>query len=156
MKIQPFTHTPPLFQPSSSRNTTTSPQASESAFTKHLSLTAEDSSALITSGDSLTQPIGGNEIDYKNAQPIPMPSLPDAAPLENLPAPSSPSEIRGRSGSAPGNRGTGEENPEIVIPQKSPADPDPVSETSVANKYSSLRIIMQNNLRYLPVPSFPK
>lgn len=156
MKIQPFTHTQPLVQSASGRNITTSPQAFESAFAKQLSLATEDSSSIITSDEPLTQPIGGDEIDYKNAQPIPMPSLPDTALLENLPAPSSPSEILGRPGSAPGNKGTGEESPEVVIPQKAPADPAQASETSVADKYSSLRIIMQNNLRYFPISSFLK
>ena len=55
-------------------------------------------------------------IDYKNAKPIPMPSLPAPPSLENLPPPPSVGEGKSRPGSAPGSTGTGEENPEVVIP----------------------------------------
>lgn len=61
-------------------------------------------------------PQGDGGIDYKNAKPIPMPSLPDPTPLENLPTPPSTGESKGPPGSAPGCTGTGKKTPRVVIP----------------------------------------
>ena len=61
-------------------------------------------------------PQGDDEIDYKNAKPIPMPSLPDPTSSENLPVPPSTGERKERSGNAPGCTGTGKKTPEVVIP----------------------------------------
>lgn len=61
-------------------------------------------------------PQGDNGIDYKNAKPIPMPSLPDSPPSDNLPAPPSSGESEGPPGSAPGCTGTGKKAPQVVIP----------------------------------------
>jgi hypothetical protein len=67
---------------------------------------------------------GQGSIDYENAKPMPLPSLPDPAPSATPPVLPSPGEIPGQLGSAPGSLGTGEENPQVLVP------PKPLSETN--------------------------
>ncbi len=62
---------------------------------------------------------GRGEIDYENAQPMPMPSLPDPPPSDNLPIPPTGGGSLGQPGSAPGSYGTGEQNPRVLFPPKS-------------------------------------
>ena len=61
---------------------------------------------------------GNGGIDYENAKPIPLPSLPAPAPSVTLPAQPCPGEIPGHAGSSPGSTGTGEENPRVLVPPK--------------------------------------
>jgi hypothetical protein len=65
-------------------------------------------------------PQGEGRIDYENAKPMPLPSIPGPAPLAPLPVPPSPGRIPGEPGSSPGNPGTGEENPQVLFPSKPP------------------------------------
>jgi hypothetical protein len=61
---------------------------------------------------------GNGGIDYENAKPMPLPSLPDPAHSGTLPAPPYPGGIFGRPGSSPGGTGTGKENPRVLVPPK--------------------------------------
>lgn len=86
-----------------------------SMVTAQTSVADEEVAPPITSAPSEI-PQEDNGIDYKNAKPIPMPSLPDPTPVENLPASPSTGERKGHPGSAPGCTGTGKENPQTIIP----------------------------------------
>lgn len=61
-------------------------------------------------------PRGGGGIDYENAEPMPMPSLPDPSPLDSSPTPPAADGSMGHPGSSPGSTGTGEETPQVLIP----------------------------------------
>jgi hypothetical protein len=63
-------------------------------------------------------PQGRGRIDYENAKPLPLPSLPDPAPSPIPPALPSPGGIPGLRGNSPGSTGTGEENPQVLVPPK--------------------------------------
>ncbi|NOT56812.1 MAG: hypothetical protein HOP18_19615 [Deltaproteobacteria bacterium] len=65
---------------------------------------------------------GEDTIDYENAQPMPMPSLPDPPPSDNLPIPPAGGGSLGQPGSAPGSYGTGEQNLKVLFPPKSLPD----------------------------------
>jgi hypothetical protein len=65
-------------------------------------------------------PQGQGRIDYGNAKPMPLPSLPDPVPSATPPVLPSPGGIPGQRGSSPGNTGTGEENPQVLVPPKRP------------------------------------
>jgi hypothetical protein len=95
------------------------------------------------SDDAITPPItsapdensqGDDAIDYENAQPIPMPSLPDPAPSDNFPVPPSTGGNVGHPGSTPGATGTGEENPRVVVPPKPLSEIAPPNSTDSADK----------------------
>jgi Trypsin len=59
---------------------------------------------------------GNGGIDYRNAKPMPLPSVPGPAPSETLPPRPFPGLMPGHRGSAPGSTGTGEENPWVLVP----------------------------------------
>ncbi len=61
-------------------------------------------------------PSGGGAIDYENAEPMPLPSLPDPIPVDGSATPPPADGSMGAPGSSPGNTGTGEEDPEVLIP----------------------------------------
>jgi hypothetical protein len=88
---------------------------------------AEQSNAVSSGEDSgITSSPGEDsqndgEIDYENAKPIPMPSIPDTSNPEGKPGMSSPGTPQGRPGVSPGNSGTGRQNPQILIPPKKPS-----------------------------------
>jgi hypothetical protein len=64
--------------------------------------------------DQNLQENGG--IDYGNAKPMPLPSVPGPAPSEILPPGPSPGLMAGHPGSSPGSIGSGEENPQVLVP----------------------------------------
>ena len=84
--------------------------------------TTDDGTDLPTTSISEEDLQGNDDIDYENAQPMPMPSLPDPAPSDTLPIPPTTGESMGLPGSSPGSTGAGEETPEVLIPPKSPAE----------------------------------
>jgi hypothetical protein len=57
-------------------------------------------------------------IDYENARPMPLPSLPAPPPSVTLPAQSCSGGLPGHPGSSPGSIGTGQENPRVLVPPK--------------------------------------
>ncbi len=80
-------------------------------------------------------PRGSGEIDYENAQPIPMPSLPDPPPSDNLPIPPTGGGSMGQPGHSPGgSQGTGEQNPRVLFPPKSLPGIPPGDETISEDK----------------------
>jgi hypothetical protein len=78
----------------------------------------------ITSGPG-ENPNGQGRIDYENAKPMPLPSLPDPDPSTTPPVLPSPGGIPGQRGSSPGSPGTGEENPQVLVPPKLPSETTP-------------------------------
>lgn len=70
----------------------------------------------VTSGPGETPGHGG--IDYENARPMPLPSVPDPVPSATPPAPPSPDGGLGPPASVPGSLGTGEHNPQVLFPPK--------------------------------------
>ena len=82
---------------------------------------------------------GRGEIDYENAQPMPMPSLPDPPPSEDLPIPPAGGGSMGQPGSSPsGSHGTGEQTPRVLFPPKSLPGTHPADDTSSADKKTSV------------------
>jgi hypothetical protein len=61
---------------------------------------------------------GNGGIDYENARPMPLPSLPAPPSSVTLPAQSCSGGLPGHPGSSPGSIGTGEENPQVLVPPK--------------------------------------
>lgn len=78
---------------------------------------ADDDEPEIISTPDENRPAGG-EIDYENAQPMPLPSIP--GPPDRKPGIPSADPMPGTAGSSPGDTGDGEEDPEVLIPPKSP------------------------------------
>lgn len=79
-------------------------------------------------------PQGGSGIEYDNAQPIPMPALPDPASSPNRPIPPSTGGSVGKPGSSPGNTGTGKKNPQVLISPKPPSALDPANEIEATER----------------------
>lgn len=78
---------------------------------------------------------GRGGIDYENAQPIPMPSLPDPPPSDALPIPPPGGGSLGQPGSSPGGSPeTGEQAPRVLFPPKSLPGTHPADDTSSADK----------------------
>jgi hypothetical protein len=61
-------------------------------------------------------PQGNGGIDYKNAKPMPLPSVPGSTPSGTLPGPPSTGDRSRPPGSAPGSIGTGEKRPQVLMP----------------------------------------
>lgn len=78
---------------------------------------------------------GRGEIDYENAQPMPMPSLPDPPPSDALPIPPSAGESMGQPESFPGGSPeTGEQTPRVLFPPKALPGTHPADNTSSEDK----------------------
>jgi len=72
-------------------------------------------------------PQGKGGIDYEHAKPMPLPSIPGPAPSQIPPVPPSTGRVPGPPGMSPGNTGTGEQNPQVLVP------PKPLPETNPPN-----------------------
>jgi hypothetical protein len=82
---------------------------------------------------------GSGEIDYENAKPMPLPSLPDPAPSETLPELPSLDGSPGPPAYSPGNPGTGEKTPQILVPPKPLSEINPTDDPgSAERKYKKL------------------
>lgn len=82
-------------------------------------------SGAINSGDKseITSSPGENPqvddgIDYENAKPMPLPSVPAPPNSKTPPGIPSTGPIQGTPGSSPGNTGSGEENPRVLVPHR--------------------------------------
>jgi hypothetical protein len=67
---------------------------------------------------TLTSPRNDGRVDYEHAQPMPLPSVPGPAPAQTWPQPTGPSETQGHAEGSPGSEGTGNPNPQVLVPQK--------------------------------------
>jgi hypothetical protein len=76
-------------------------------------------SGVTASPEEDSQPDG--EMDYENAKPIPMPSIPAPSNPEGTPGTPSPGTPQGQPGISPGNSGSGQQTPRILIPPKKPS-----------------------------------
>jgi hypothetical protein len=63
-------------------------------------------------------PEGSGTIDYRNAKPMPLPSIPDPARPGTPPIPTTPGGSMGQPGVSPGSPGTGEQSPRVLVPPK--------------------------------------
>jgi hypothetical protein len=79
----------------------------------------------ITMSPPSEKPQGDGSIDYKNAKPMPLPSVPGLIPSETLPAPPSTGDRSKPPGSVPGNIGTGEQHPQVLMPPQLLPDTSP-------------------------------
>jgi hypothetical protein len=64
------------------------------------------------------------EIDYENAKPMPLPSVPVPPNLETPFGIPSTGPTQGIPGSSPGNTGNGKINPRVLVPPKPLQDTD--------------------------------
>src|SRR5262249_29854648 len=85
----------------------------------------DDSTNSITMSPPSEKPPGNGSIDYKNAKPMPLPSVPGPTPLDTLPAPSSTGDRSRPPGSVPGSIGTGEQHPQVLMPSQPLQDTNP-------------------------------
>jgi hypothetical protein len=75
-------------------------------------------------GSGITSSPGENSqvddgIDYENAKPMPLPSVPVPPNLEAEPgAPPSTNPTQNTPGSSPGDIGNGKKNPQVLVPPK--------------------------------------
>ena len=70
-----------------------------------------------------------DKIDYENAKPMPLPSLPDGPNPNTPPGIPSIKAVPRHPGVSPGGTGKGEENPQVLVPPKSPLpDTDPAND----------------------------
>jgi hypothetical protein len=70
-------------------------------------------------------PQGNGGIDYKNAKPMPLPTVPGPPPSDTLPVLPSPGDRSRPPGSAPGSIGTGEQHPQVLMPAQPLPDANP-------------------------------
>ena len=77
---------------------------------------AGNESETISSPGENPQVDGG--IDYENAKPMPLPSMPVPPNLETPPGIPSTGPTRGIPGSSPGNTGNGKITPRVLVPPK--------------------------------------
>ena len=85
----------------------------------------DDGTNSITMSPPSENPQGNGGIDYKNAKPMPLPSVPGPTPLDTLPAPPSTGDRSRPPGSAPGSIGTGEQHPQVLMPSQPLPDTNP-------------------------------
>jgi hypothetical protein len=85
----------------------------------------DDGTNSITTSPPSEKPQGDSSIDYKNAKPMPLPSVPGPIPSDTLPAHPSTGDRSRPPGSVPGSIGTGEQHPQILIPPQLLPDTNP-------------------------------
>ena len=81
-----------------------------------------DGTNSVTMSPPRENPPGKDGIDYKNAQPMPLPAVPGPPSSDTVPATPSPGERASPPGSVPGSSGTGEQHPQGVMPPQPPPD----------------------------------
>lgn len=84
----------------------------------------QQSSPLVTVAPG-TPPQGAGNIDYKNAQPMPLPSLPGPPSGILPPTTLSPGGVTESPEPSPGSIGTGKTSPQILIPPQPLPEPQP-------------------------------
>jgi hypothetical protein len=90
-------------------------------------LAAQSNAADETSNSETTSapagPQGDSEVDYEHAQPMPLPSVPGPPPAQKWQEPPVPKGSPGHSEGSPGSEGTGDQNPQVLVPSKSSSQP---------------------------------
>src|SRR5262249_61980785 len=76
----------------------------------------DDGTNSITMSPPSENPQGNGGIDYKNAKPMPLPSVPGPTPLDTLPAPPSAGDRLRPPGSVSGSIGTGGKHHQDLMP----------------------------------------
>lgn len=71
-----------------------------------------------TTSSPIENPQDDSGIDYGNAKPMPLPSVPTPPHLKARPGIPSTGPTQDTPGSSPGGTGSGEKNPRVLVPPK--------------------------------------
>jgi len=85
----------------------------------------DDGTNSVTMSPPREYPQGKGSIDYTNAKPMPLPSVPGPPPSDTLPALPSPGDRSSPPRSAPGSIGPGVQHPQVLMPPQRLPDTNP-------------------------------